>query len=248
MNPQYQQGPPAPMQSGAPHCIGELRLKVQKAENVPGDTTFVQVTPFIQITVGQTQLHTPTGTSKNPIWDPPIAMFFDMWSNSQVIVQIWEKATTALGTTRIKQQGAIPADQFSVGGKPENKFFVFGSTKVFMEVQLVDETTARTALVSNLREGTTEQHIRELFGYIQGESGVTNVLVDPAHRTALVECGNRGGYFQLFQMNGKFELKIEPAPESIEKHKNKTPSLTDFKNDPKAATKQLVGKIGSLFK
>jgi hypothetical protein len=141
---------------------------------------------------------------------------------------------------QMKVEGAIPLEQF-MNQKPVDGMFRLGSSscEVHLKVQFVDEQVARTAYVRNLKPGSKESHMHELFKVVDG---IKDVYVDASKLEAHLEFNTRAGYMASFNLNGKFGLKVKPAVNNVEKARNPEVSLKQFREDPGAAAKGLAKK------
>eukprot|EP00762_Andalucia_godoyi_P006177 ANDGO_01643.mRNA.1 hypothetical protein len=245
----YSANAPVPQQPSAQpvQMIGEVRVWVKAAQNVPGDTTFTTLSPYVTVQVGQTVHSTTVGfPGKNPVWQTPAMFPFEIWPGmDNMTVQIVDKQTSVFGSTRVKSQALIPLNQFKMGHH-DMSFQLPGNCTLLLTVEFVNEVGSRTVEVNNLRPGTKEEHVKEIFGQCPG--GVDDVFLDQARNSAYVEFKTRQGYFAAFNVTQQIpDLVIKPAvttPDAAEKDV----TIDDFKNNPAAASKKLFNKTMGFFK
>jgi hypothetical protein len=151
-----------------------------------------------------------------------------------------------LGNTHVKTQATISLKEFKQGKVDQAAFTLPHNCTVVFDAIIVDEQTSRTIELHNLRQGTEEQHLKEL--YAAAQDGIQTVYLDKAKNTAWMTFNTKAGYISSWRISQQYpDLQAKPATTTAQKAET-TVTPTDFKNDPAGATKKLVGNItGKLF-
>lgn len=161
--------------------------------------------------------------------------------------RIWDRASTALGSTKIVCETPVQMSQFQQGKGLVESVIALTPCQLTIAYEFTTEQVGRTCIVNNLKPGTEDSHMKELFNFAPG--GVKQTYIDKAKNVAMVEFNTRPGYVSAFQMNGQHGLTLTPSSVSIEQEKSPmAAAAAQAKNDPVAAAKNLFSSVtGSLF-